>query len=257
MKKMISLFTFLAIVFLVLQTSEAQVRIGIQGGLSVPDLRGGNNIISEGYASRLAPNFGVFADIPVAGNFSIEPQVNFDGQGGQRTGMQPITSTSLQPLPNGGYYYASFKNTSVLNYLEVPVLAEYTFNLVLVSLDVNAGPYVGFLLSATQKTSGTSSIYINDTGTPLAEPNGNGGYTPVPPQSFDNSESVTNSIHSVNFGFDGGVGVILPVNGVSDLSLNVRGLYGLVDIQKYAIDGTSHTGNLLLDIGYSYKLPIL
>lgn len=259
MKRLMSMLAFMSTFILLSQTSQAQIRLGIQGGLSVPELSGGNNVISQGYTSRLAPNFGISADIPVAGNFSIEPQVNFDGQGGQRNGMQPITSASLPlpPLPGGGYYYANFKNTSILNYLEVPVLAEFNFRLGGLSLEINAGPYVGFLLSATQKTSGTSYIYLDDKGDPLVEPSGSGVYVPVPPQSFNASTNVNSSINKVNFGIDGGVGLILPVSGVSDLSLNVRGLYGLIDIQRYSQDGSSNTGNLLIDIGYLYTLPII
>lgn len=257
MKKVISFLSLTAIFFFTTRMSDAQIRIGIQGGLSIPNLRGGNNVVSEGYASRLAPNFGLTADFPVAGNFSIDPQVNFDGQGGQRTGMQPITSTGLPSQQSGGYYYASFKNTSVLNYMEIPVLAKYTFDLGVISLNVSAGPYVGFLLNATQKTSGTSSIYIDSNGDPLVIPNGSGGYTPLPPQSFDASTNVTSSVHTVNFGIDGGVGIMLPVSALSDFLVNVHGLYGLTDIQKYAVDGTSHTGNLIISIGYSYKLPVI
>ncbi len=257
MKKLLFIISIFSILILVSQTSQAQIRLGIQGGLSVPELSGGNNVISQGYTSRLAPNFGITADIPVAGNFSIEPQVNFDGQGGQRNGLQPITSTSLPSLPGGGYYYANFRNTSVLNYLEIPVLAEYTFGLGGLSLEINAGPYVGFLLSATQKTSGTSYIYLDANRDPLVMPNGNGGFAPVPPQSFDANTDVSSSINKVNVGIDGGVGLLLPVSSVSDLMLNIRGLYGLTDIQKYSKDGSSHTGNLLVDIGYSYMLPII
>lgn len=257
MKKTISMLSFTSIFLFLVQASQAQVRIGVHGGLSIPDLHGGNNIISEGYASRLAPNFGISADIPVGGNFSIEPQVNFDGQGGQRNGIQPITTASLGPLPPGVYYYASFDNTSILNYMEIPVLAQYTFPLGIMSLHVDAGPYAGFLLNATQKTNGTSSIYVDSKGDPLVIPNGSGGFTSIPPQPFDTSTSVSSSIHSFNFGIEGGVGIRLPISGMSDLSLNLYGLYGLTDIQKYAVDGTSHTGNLIISVGYSYKLPII
>ncbi len=232
-----------------LQTSQAQVQIGIQGGLSVPDLSGGNNAISQGYASRLAPNFGITAEFAVSDKFSIEPQVIFDGQGGQRNGLQPITSSELPPLPSGGYYYANFRNTSILNYVEIPVLAKYTFGLGGIALDVNAGPYVGFLLNATEKTSGTSFIYSDQNGTPAFIE----GF-PVPPESFDASSDVTSSLHVVNVGIAGGVGVILPLTGRASVSLDLRGLYGLTNVQKYAEDGTSHTGNLILSIGYSYNI---
>ncbi len=201
MKRSILFFMSLSIFFLTLQTSHAQVRIGIQGGLSVPDLSGGNNEISQGYTSRRAPDFGITAEFGVTSGFSIEPQINFDGQGGQRNGMQPVTD--LPPgfqAPPSGYLYANFKNVSILNYLEVPILAKYTFGLGGVGLEVNAGPFIGFLLNATDNTSGTSSIYIDKNGTPLVMPDGNGGYVPVPPQSFDASSDVTSSLHEVNIG---------------------------------------------------------
>lgn len=254
MKRMLSYSVLISLFLIGIKTAGAQVRVGIHGGLSVPDLSGGNNIISEGYTSRLAPNFGITAEFGITNIFSIEPQVNFDGQGGQRNGVQPITSTSLPPLPSGGYYYANFKNSSILDYVEIPVLAKFTFGIGGFGIDVNAGPYVGFLLNATQKTSGTSPIYINQNGTPLVMPGPNGTYVPVPAQSFDASTNVKSSINEVNAGIDGGIGIILPVSGRSEISLDVRGLYGFSNIQKYAQDGTSHTGNLLVSLGYSYDL---
>lgn len=129
-----------------------------------------------------------------------------------------------------------------------------TFGIGEFGVDVNAGPYVGFLLGATQKTSGTSSIYIDQNETPLVMPGPNGTFVPVPPQSFDASTGVTSSINKVNVGIDGGVGIILPLSGRSDISLDVRGLYGFTNIQRYSQDGTSHTGNLLVTLGYSYEL---
>ena len=254
MKRLNLVLMLMLISILTSMTSIAQVRFGIQGGLSVPNLSGGNNEISQGYTSRLAPNFGITAEIAVTKKFSIEPQVNFDGQGGQRNGLQPITSTNLPPLPSGGYYYANFKSTSILNYIEVPVLAKYKFGFARLGLHVNAGPFVGILLNATDKTSGTSSIYIDKNGTPLVMPDGNGGYVPLPPQSFDASNDVTSSLHAWNIGVAGGVGVILPVSPRANLSLDVRGLYGLINVQKYAEDGTNHTGNLIFSIGYSREL---
>ncbi len=254
MKKVISVFGVVTIFLATLQTSQAQTQIGIHGGLSVPDLRGGNNEISQGYTSRLAPNFGITANFWITRNFSIQPEVNFDGQGGRRNGLQPITSTTLPPMPSGGYYYADFNNTSILNYLEVPVLAKYTFGRGGLRFNVNSGPYVGYLLNATQKTSGTSSVYIDKQGTPLEMPNGSGGYTPLPPQSFDASSGVTGSLNRINFGIAGGVGIIVPIAVRESISLDLRGLFGFTNVQKYAVDGTSHTGNLMLTVGYIYTL---
>lgn len=236
---------------------NAQTSIGIMAGPSVPNFSGGSNEISQGYESRFAPHWGITIEHDLSEHFSIQPEIIFDGQGGQRNGLQPITSTSLPPLPSGGYYYANFKNVAILNYIEVPVLLHYNFGGREMHFQVNAGPYFGYLLNATQKTSGTSLIYVDKNGTPLTIPLPP-DYTQTvqaPPQSFDASTNVRGSIHRLNAGVEGGVGVVVPLWETQSLSLDIHALYGLTNIQKYAQDGTNHTGNLLISMGYSILFP--
>ncbi len=253
--------TFLSLFAIILLAANspvnAQTSLGILVGPSVPNLSGGSNEISQDYVSRLALHFGVTLERDLSERLSIQPEIIFDQQGGQRNGLQPITSTSLPPLPSGGYYYADFKNASILNYLEVPVLLYYKFGGRQLQFQVNAGPYVGYLTSATQKTSGTSLIYIDKNRTPLTIPVPP-DYTQsvqAPPQSFDASTDVTDSINRFNVGIQGGVGIAYPVSDSQNLSLEVHGLYGVTNIQRYAVDGTNHTGNLLISMGYSFLLP--
>lgn len=121
---------------------------------------------------------------------------------------------------------------------------------------VNAGPYIGYLLSATQKTSGTSMIYLDESRSPLmipAPPN-YAQTVQAPPQSFDAITDVMDSIHRFDGGIEGGVGIVVPLSEAQTLSLEARGVHGLTNIQKYAEDGTNHTGNLLISIGYSFVL---
>jgi Outer membrane protein beta-barrel domain len=218
---------------------KAQTSLGILVGPSVPNLSGGSNEISQDYVSRLALHLGITVEHDLSERFSIQPEIIFDQQGGQRNGLQPF------PSPVGGYDYADFKNASILNYIEVPVLLHYKFGSRQLRYQVNAGPYFGYLLSATQKTSGTSAIYADKNLTPL----------PVPPQSFDATTDVTDSINRFNVGIQGGVGIAYPFSESQNLSLEIHGLYGLTNIQRYAVDGTNHTGNLLISMGYSFLLP--
>ena len=236
---------------------NAQTRIGVIAGLSVPNLSGGSNEITQGYVSRLAPHYGITLEHDLGDRFSIQPEIIIDGQGGKRNGLQPITSTSLPALPSGGYYYAEFNNSSILGYIEVPILLRYNLGVSRIRVNVDAGPYFGYLLSATQKTAGTSTIYVDKNGTPLTIPIPP-DYTQTvqaPPQSFDASTDVKDSIRRLNAGIEGGVGVVVALSDVHSVSLEVHGLYGLTNIQKYAEDGTNHTGNLLITLGYSYAVP--
>jgi Outer membrane protein beta-barrel domain len=231
----------------------SQVLIGLQGGLSIPSIGGGTNELSEGYTSRRAPNFGIFMDIPLNRNFSIQTAINYNGQGGQRNGLQPITNTSLPPNPNGQYYYADFNNVSILNYLEIPVLLKYTWGGDKLKFQGNFGPYFGFLLNAKEETSGTSLIYTDKNGTPLMVPvpPDYQQYVQAPPQSFDATTNIFDSIHNFNFGAAGGIGIIFPFGQVQQLNLDIRFTYGFTNIQVYPEDGKNHTGSLVISLGYS------
>jgi hypothetical protein len=227
--------------------------LGLKGGLSIPDLSGGSgNPLSDNYTSRLALNFGVLSDFKVHKNFSLQVELNYAGQGGKRDGLQPITNlpASLsQGLPAGTYLYANFKNKAVLDYLELPIMAKLSWGKMF-GYYVNAGPYLGYLLHAAEKTKGTSTIYEDPGGqVPLTEM----GY-PVPAQNFDANTDVTSSIKRFNVGVTGGGGVDWKLDPKDKLFFDARFEYGFINIQKYSVDGKDNTGNLLLSLGYAHRL---
>ena len=251
MRKVLPLLTLLA--FLQTGQSFAQAPwIGVHGGLSIPDLSGGkDNQLSSNYTSRLAGNFGIQAEWPVYHRFSLQVELNFAGQGGQRNGTQPITNLppELQAsVPPGTYLYADFKNKAVLNYLELPILAKFSWGRTLIFY-ANGGPYLGYLLHAEEKTKGTSTIYADQKGDPLTIQ----GY-PVPPQDFTANTDITSSIKRFNVGITGGAGLALPIDARNKLFFDARFEYGFINIQKSSADGSNNTGNVLLSLGWSYRL---
>jgi hypothetical protein len=226
--------------------------VGLHGGLSIPDLSGGSgNQLSTGYTSRLAANFGLQGEWHVYQRFSIEVELNYAGQGGQRNGVQPITNlppSLAAEVPPGDYLYANFKNKAVLNYLELPVMARFSWGRTLIFY-ANGGPYMGYLLHAEEKTKGTSTIYEDAKGDPLTIQ----GY-PVPPQDFTANTDITSSIKRFNVGATGGVGLALPLAPRDKVFFDARFEYGFINIQKSSVDGTNNTGNVLLSLGYSRRL---
>jgi hypothetical protein len=227
--------------------------LGLKGGLSIPDLSGGGgNPLSENYTSRLALNFGVLSDVKLYHHFSLQVELNYAGQGGKRDGIQPITNlpASLsQGLPAGTYLYANFKNKAVLDYLELPIMAKLSWGKMF-GYFVNAGPYLGYLLHAAEKTKGTSLLYEDPNGqVPLTEQ----GY-PVPAQNFDANTDVTSSIRHFNIGVTGGGGVDWKVDPKDKIFFDARFEYGFINIQKYSEDGKNNTGNVLLSLGYAHRL---
>jgi Outer membrane protein beta-barrel domain len=218
--------------------------VGILGGLNIPRLSGGNgNELSRDYTSRSGPAFGLSASLGLGPHFALTADLLYSSEGGKRDGVQAIDASSINPLvPAGTYFYANFKNQSILNYAEIPVMVKYIipFNKSQ-KVYLDFGPYVGFLLNAKQKTSGSSIIYQDRAQTmPVVES----------AQSFNVSTDITSDINTVNFGVTGGVGFEQMFNS-NEVFLDVRGAYGLTVIQKVSANGNSHNGNLLIDLGYA------
>ena len=249
--KVLSVILLTYCVFIIQSNIYAQeINVGIKGGLSIPQLSGGNTEQSQGYTTRLGPDFGVFGNITLPLNFSLQLEVLYASQGGKKTGIQSIDPSSISaPLPPGTSLYADFSNEAVLNYLEIPLIAKYSFSFTGgFTVYVDAGPYVGFLLNAKTITKGTSSIYVDKNRTPLTI----NGY-PLPPQDFDQTTGITSDIKTMNSGITGGIGASSQIlNG--EIILDIRGTYGLTNIQKSSLNGQNNTGSLVFTLGYSHNI---
>jgi hypothetical protein len=127
MKKIIALFVCVASFGAV----SAQVSFGGKAGLNLSTFGGEDN---DG--AKMKPGFhvGAFADIPVSGAFSVQPEVFFSTQGAK--------------FEEDGTDYKSN-----MGYINVPVLAKYSTASGFYAL---TGPQIGFLLSAKGKAEGES-----------------------------------------------------------------------------------------------------
>jgi hypothetical protein len=117
-----------------------EVKFGVKGGMNLSHLTidGANdkNII-PGY------HFGGFVGIPLAGSFSVQPELLYSTKGTKWV-EERSTFTSDVRLK--------------LNYLELPI--NLVYNLAR-DVDFQFGPYVGFLMGANSDakiTSGTGSV---------------------------------------------------------------------------------------------------
>jgi hypothetical protein len=227
--------------------------LGARGGPSVPSLTGSGNEVSRDYSSIVTPNFGLVADYFLTDHWAIQVEANYSVEGGQRDGLQPITQALPIPLtpPPGQYFYADFKNRSVLTYLEIPVMAKYQWG----SSQhwryfAQAGPYLGLLLNAEQETSGSSLLYADKNRTPLTL-----GGQPLPPVSFDANTDVKDKLNDVNVGITAGLGLAYLIAERHQVFLDIRGQYGLIPVQRNTdTDGASHVGAVLFLLGYMYRL---
>ena len=228
--------------------------LGAFVGLNIPQLTGGGgNPLSANWSSRQGEAYGLTFTWNTGSRFAWRADVLYSSEGGQRNGMQALAAASFNPLaPAGTYLYAKYNNESILNYLEVPVLAKYSFLLSRSSrFYVDFGPYVGFLLNAKQKTSGSSIVYADAAGTQAVSVNPTTGDAIA--VSFDASTNIKDQINKVNLGLTGGIGFTQNV-GFGVVVLDVRGAYGLKTIQHDPENGSNHIGNLLVSLGYSIPL---
>jgi hypothetical protein len=224
--------------------------LGVLGGINIPKLTdNSDNPLSQGYGSRLGAAFGLTSSYTLNKKFSLRADLLYSSEGGRRDGMQ-----AFNEVASGTYWYANIKNQSILNYLEIPLLAKYSFSTQKAfKFYIDLGPYFGYLLNAKQKISdGTGLVYFDMAGTvPVPNPEVSG--QPFPAQALNATNDITGSINRFNMGLTGGGGVSHKLYS-GNIFLDIRGAYGLLNIQKYSTDGKSHNGNVCIAIGYSVPL---
>jgi outer membrane immunogenic protein len=128
-------------------TSSSDVRFGIKGGMNVSSLSDDGSLEDQG--SKIGFNAGVFATIPVAESFSIQPEVIYTQYGDKYDYRAPITNDRIS--------YARR-----LDYVAIPLMFQYNF---IPNLYVEAGPEFGLLVSAKNKLKNESNNDpLNTTG---------------------------------------------------------------------------------------------
>ncbi|MCP2028796.1 hypothetical protein L1276_003967 [Flavobacterium sp. HSC-32F16] len=117
MKKILVLAVFTVLGFTNVNAQE--IKFGVKGGLNFSTVSG-DNTESINYVTSY--NLGVVSEIPLSEKFSFQPEVIYSRQG-----------------------YTFNNDIVALNYLNIPLMAKYY---VTKGLSVEAGPQIGFLLSA-------------------------------------------------------------------------------------------------------------
>ncbi|MBU2950724.1 PorT family protein [Tamlana agarivorans] len=183
MKKLL-LVTAVAI-FGAVNLHAQDLQFGVKGGLNFANVMGDQ---SENKDLVTAFNFGGMVEIPISEKFSVQPEIMFSGNG-----------------------FSINEDVTALNYLDIPVMAKYYLTK---GLSIEAGPQIGFLLSAK-----TEDIDVKD------------------------------SYNNVNFGLSTGVGYKLD-NGINFGARYNLGLSNINDIDGSSIK--NRLGALQLSVGYFF-----
>ena len=278
--------TLLKIIFVsflfIFQAGMAQVKIGAKAGYSVGRLTdNSDNIYAGDYESSSGVDIGLTAEFPISELFSLQTELIYTQRGGIRDGFQPIPTNALEslgsvddlnyllslqgkdPITDENPMYADFSNEISLNYLEIPILGKLGWGETW-RFYVEAGPYIGFLLNATQDSSGESLIYLDaEKSDPLvvinpnhnpADPSTGPLWVPVPPQNFESETDINDDLNTWMIGFHAGAGLIREISEKHEVYFGFRGSWSYNTMQKEKVYGESHIGGLVFSLGYAYTL---
>ncbi|TDH23056.1 PorT family protein [Segetibacter sp. 3557_3] len=259
MKKIVLVF----VVFVLSNTlaSAQDWRVGLKAGLSIPKLRASSDdeAFSSGYRTILGPQAGLLAEYRFNDLFSIQTEVNYSAQGGKKSGKQKVrTSIFAAMVPVGlnlpEYLYANFNSEVALSYLEVPVLAKFSFSTSSLSrLSVYGGPFVGYLLEATGKSAGKSRIYTDGAQTTEFTIPVGGVPVAVGVQDLTMKQDITEQCNRTNYGLQGGISYAYTFSRF-EVFAAAGGTYGFRYLQKNADLGTNKTGGAFANIGATISL---
>jgi hypothetical protein len=195
--------------------SYSQTRIGVKAGLNFANMLDKNNdeTYSSDYKMKTGFHLGATVEFPLAKMVSLEPGILFSTKGFK-------------------YDKEGIKFTGNLNYLEIPINAVVKIDLGSAKLLVNAGPYLGYLLSAKYKS---DDKIFGDNGDQTEET-----------LSIGNDKE-TDDVKALDFGINVGAGAEMK-----GLTFGVQYGIGLANISPYTDNGTK-VSNKVIGISVGYK----
>ena len=202
------LFLTAAAVFAFSFANAQDVKYGAKAGLNISSITGDG---TEDVSSKIGFQVGGFAEIKISDKFAIQPELLYSAQGAK---------TSYADVIEG--FDVDVKATQKLAYLNIPVMAKYY---VTEGFSLEAGPQLGFLLSAEQEAT------VSFEGESVTD-------------SADNKED----FNSIDFGFNLGAGYDVTEN----INLGVRYSIGLSNILKDSEDSKQNNSNIAIAVGYKF-----
>lgn len=213
MKK--ALLSLLIIIpFLSFSQEKQKISVGVVISPSLTNIRG-TNFLPKYYEKTLGYLIGASFNYTINNTISLQTDLSFERKGA----VLNVEGTNSQ----GAYEGQGFKAHSNFDYLTIPLLARATFGSK-VKFFINAGPFVGFLISQKETTKASG----------------------FPTSKID----YTSLYQCLDAGITAGVGLSVPMNERFSVSLEGRNNLGLVDINKYSGSVMTNSTNFLIGVVY-------
>ena len=184
-------------------SNAQETRFGVKGGLNISNLGGDvdNNSAIVGF------HVGGFAEIKLSEKFAIQPELLFSTQGSK--------------IEDSGEDY-SVEDKLNLSYINLPIMAKFY---VAPKFSLEAGPQIGFLVSAKEKYEET---YFGET--------------------ISSDEDVKDDFKSIDFGLNLGAGFDFTENFSAGVRYNI-GLSNIAD----AGESDYKLNNNVISVSVGYK----
>ncbi len=180
--------------------AQQEVKFGPKAGINLANLSGD----IEDNKMLIGFHVGGFAEIKFNDKFAIQPEILYSAQGTKMDFSETIM----------GITYAAEADTK-LNYINVPIMAKYYIT---ENFAVEAGPYVGFLMSANSKGS-SSAAGIN----------------------IEYDEDIKDELSTIDFG----LGIGASFNMDNGFFIGARANFGLTTVDK---DHTENVGGVNINV---------
>ncbi len=154
MKKLLlsAVFTTLS---LVATAQEEAIRFGAKAGVNFASISGDE---TDDFKGKTGFHIGAVLEIPLSEKFAFQPELIYSTQG-----------TKNDYSEEGYEFSTNIESTAKLNYLNIPLMAKVY---VTQGFSIQAGPQIGFLLSAKEEAETTSQDITISAEQDLEDTNG-------------------------------------------------------------------------------------
>ncbi|MFC4634589.1 porin family protein [Dokdonia ponticola] len=205
MKKQYLLLIAICSFFMANAQDKGEFEYGFFAGVNVSNISTLDN--EDASSSRVGLNVGAYGEYYFSDRWSVRANLNYDQKGWKDT------FTIFDEMDS-----ESFKTNFALNYLTVPVLANWHFaknrNWYL-----NVGPYAGFLLNA---------------------------------EVTENGLDISDGFNGTDFGLAFGIGVKIPINKENQIFIEYGAQSGFSDIFEDNQGETVRNGRSSINIGFTF-----
>lgn len=188
--------------------AQQEVRFGPKAGVNIANISG-----KDANDNKMLIGFhvGAFAEIKFNDKFAIQPEILYSSQG--------YKSEALRGSVHGGLWITD--SNAKIDYINIPIMAKYY---IVSKVAIEVGPYVGFLVSAEEKTTVVSK-----------------GSSPI----VGNLKEQTSTV-------DFGIGAGASFNLDNGFFIGARYNLGLSDIRKNNDSGEA-IKNAVIQVSVGYK----